>query len=67
LFGILANYFDAISNPIVYGKILASFEFLSFFGSIPFLWRAGIEYKKQMKQKEERDIEQLYNKLSSSK
>ena len=46
LFGILANYFDAVSNPIVYGKILASFEFLSFFGSIPFLWKAGIEYKK---------------------
>ena len=45
LFGWLANSMGALANPTLYGPILTGIVALSYWGSIPFWWKAGKYYK----------------------
>jgi hypothetical protein len=37
----MATTLGAAANPSLYGKILAAFAFVGYWGSIPFWWLAG--------------------------
>lgn len=41
IFGWIANYLGALSNPKLYGPLITAFVGLSYLGSIPFWWKAG--------------------------
>ena len=47
----LASYFNAPSNPAVYGKILTGCGAIGYLGSIPFWLLAGKNYEKEMLRK----------------
>jgi len=42
----------ALANPKLYGPLITSFVGLSYLGSIPFWWKAGVNYKKVMEEKD---------------
>ena len=50
LFSKIATTMGAAANPSLYGKILALFALVGYWGSIPFWWLAGRSYK-EYKQK----------------
>ena len=53
IFGAIANSMGALTNPKLYGPLITSFVGLSYLGSIPFWWKAGKNYVKFMKNKDE--------------
>lgn len=52
IFGIFANRFGALTNPAMYGPLIAGFTIGGFGLSIPFWYKAGKHYRDFMIQKE---------------
>ena len=44
--GVIANWFNAVANPAIYGKLIFGFSMIGYIGAIPSFWRAGKQYKK---------------------
>ena len=55
VFGYVANTFGAQQNPLAYGPLITAFVAVSYWGSLPFWYKAGQAYKKFMIDKESRD------------
>lgn len=55
IFGWVANSLGALTNPTLYGPILTVSVALSYWGSLPFWWKAGKYYKKHMEEREEEE------------
>ena len=53
LFQVFAVRYDAFSNPKVYGPLIAAFTAVCYLGSVPFWYRAGKNYVKEMRAKNE--------------
>ena len=51
LISFLASYFNAPSNPAIYGKILTGCAAVGYLGSIPFWLLAGRSYRNEMLKK----------------
>jgi len=45
IFGIMCNKFGVLTNPAMYGPLIAGFSIFGFLGSVPFWWLAGKHYK----------------------
>ena len=52
IFTAIANKYGALTNPALYGPLITGFVAASYWGSIPFWYRAGRAYKAHMEEKE---------------
>lgn len=52
--GNLANYFGAVANPIIYGRLVGGAQAISLVFSVPFFWLAGRAYEKQELEKKKK-------------
>ena len=51
LFSKVGMGLGAAANPAIYGKLVAIFALVGYWGSIPFWWLAGKSYKKHMEER----------------
>ena len=56
VFGFAANWFGVQGNPLLYGPLITGFVALSYWGSLPFWWKAGKAYKQHMIEKENQTL-----------
>ena len=57
IFGAIANYAGALTNPALYGPLITAFVAFGYIGSLPFWWKAGKAYKNFMEEKEAKEAE----------
>lgn len=55
IFGILAKRFGALTNPAMYGPLIAGFTIGGFGLSLPFWYKAGKHYKDFMIKKDQEE------------
>ena len=58
MFSKIAFSLGAAKNPAIYGYMLSFFALVGYWGSIPFWWLAGKNYKIYMEEEEEKHKEE---------